>query len=251
MRTINRRYKRKNMQSMIIKGHFQVVTDDNARIRIGINHNGAPGYLANSPADGIIKINTSSGIEALINNTACPDQQIRMMQAMDAVYERRRVAWVKLRFIPKYTNFIQSVAAGSTPAETLTAETNEIVYVVSDSNGLNIGFTAVTDPSELLANVTGVKLKRLNRSFKVFRRSRKFPFAPKYQQAQGGGTFDGLVHAAGMWLDTTDANNNETQDHTWIITDALPMGNAVELFTCVFEVKFVYADLRSVDIPNE
>jgi len=222
-----------------------VVTNDNAQIAININHNGTPGWKPpTTPNQAILYFeNTTGTATPVINDTYVSNTVIDMAQAMDNLYERRRVAWVKLRFIPKYTNFIQSIAEGDPPDESLTGFTNEIVYVVSDSNGLNGRAGNITDVQALLANTTGVKLKRLNREFKVFRRSRKFPFAPKFENPGGG---QGL-NPSGQW-DSTGSTGNSLADHphTWILSNVLPMVAGVDLFTCVFEVKFEWADLKSI-----
>lgn len=234
------------MAKLRVKGVFDVVTNDNSQIAININHNGVPGYAVSASAtDGIIMFEDSQGtVQNAITDTYVSNAIIDMAQALDAVYERRRVAWVKLRFIPKYTNFIQSIAEGDPPDESLTGFTNEIVYVVSDSNGL-IGYAGtVTDVQALLANTTGVKLKKLNREFKVFRRSRFFPFAPKYEDSKNN---TAVIYPSGAWLSTSTTNISNNQPHTWILTPALPMAPGVDLFTCVFEVKFQWADYRPVD----
>jgi len=234
------------MAKLRLKGVFDVVVNDNSQIAININHYGIPGWVPPSqgPEDGIIVFEDATGTEVpVLTDTYVSNAIIDTAQAYDAVYERRRVAWVKLRFIPKYTNFIQSIAEGDPPDESLTGFTNEIVYVVSDSNGLNGRAGAVTDVQQLLANTTGVKLKKLNREFKVFRRSRKFPFAPKYEDAN----FDAAINASGRWFATTATQiSTQEQPHTWILSGTLPMVPGVDLFTCVFEVKFEWADFRTV-----
>jgi len=232
------------MAKLRVKGVFDVVTNDNSQIAININHNGVPGYNAGFPRFGVITFEDATGSEvAVISDTYVSNEVIDLAQAYDAVYERRRVAWVKLRFIPKYTNFIQSIAEGDPPDESLTGFTNEILYVVSDSNGLNGRAGNQTDVQALLANTTGVKLKKLNREFKVFRRSRMFPFAPKYQDGDSGN----LLFPSGRWHNSLlQTTNDEDHPHTWITSRPLPMVPGVDLFTCVFEVKFEWADYKTV-----
>lgn len=233
------------MAKLRVKGVFDVVTNDNSQIAININHNGIPGYAVSTTAtDGIIHFedNTGAGVNA-ITDTYVSNEIIDLCQAYDSVYERRRVAWVKLRFIPKYTSYIQSIAEGDPPEDALTGFTNEIVYVVSDSNGLNGRAGTVSDVQALLANTTGVKLKRLNREFKVFRRSRYYPFAPKYDRTT---VSQEDVWPSGEWQ-RADANQTTSKDsHTWILSGVLPIAPGIDLFTCVFEVKFEWADNKSV-----
>lgn len=236
------------MTSIVVKGYFTVQTSNNSRIQIGVNHNGRPDWLAANPADAVITQLDSTGSVAAEDLSGVSQTQSDVCDALDHMYERRRVAWVKMTFIPKYTNYIQAVTDEGN--ETLSGFTNEIVYVCSDMNGLNgVATNPPTAPiTSLLANNTGVKLKKLNRRFKVFRKSRKFPFAPKYLQANAEQFSDvnAEVFAAGAWNLATDNSPSSYRDHTWIITDTLPMAPGVELFTCVFEIKYVWADRRSI-----
>lgn len=202
----------------------------------------------------------ADGSVASVDNTGLAAQQITLAQALDNVYERRRIAWIKMRFIPRYTSFIQAVGV-SDGEGAITAEVplfaNIPVYVVHDSNGLNGAVNALDTNAvtALLANTTGVKIKKLNRAFKVFRRSRKFPYAPKYMTANAVGndndttpTNQAHISPSGMWLSTqiNDLNAGVTQ-HTWVVSEPLPNAYAagLQLFTCVYEIKYQWADKRS------
>ena len=184
----------------------------------------------------------SSGNVIAVDNVGMATQQTALAAALDAVYERRRIAWIKMRFIPRYTDFIQTVQGATVPE--VPAFANIPVFVVHDANGLNglVGTLDGNAVTALLANTTGVKIKRLNRAFKVFRRSRKFPYAPKYSLSNDG------VNAfpTGMWRpsDTTISLNLE---HTWVVTEPLPNATTAGLpvFTCVYEIKYQWADKRS------
>ena len=194
------------------------------------------------------------------DNTGVATQQTALAQAFDAVYERRRIAWIKMRFIPKYTSFIQTV--GITHDQIIDAAVPQFanipVYVVHDSNGLSgsvnsLDTNAVT---ALLANTTGVKIKRLNRAFKVFRRSRKFPYAPKYATANAffigsdsaiTPTTQANISPSGMWLSTQINDLSNATQHTWVVSEATPSAYnpGLPLFTCVYEIKYQWADKRS------
>lgn len=198
----------------------------------------------------------ADGSVAAMDNTGMATQQTALAAAYDAVYERRRIAWIKMRFIPRYTDFVQAV--GVTSGGTIQAQPptfqNIPVFVVHDANGLNgsvhaLDANAVTS---LLANTTGVKIKKLNRAFKVFRRSRKIPYAPKYltpNTVAGQPTGIGEIYPSGLWLNTTSNNaiTDNSREHTWVVSEPLPSATTAGLpvYTCVYEIKYQWADKRS------
>lgn len=198
----------------------------------------------------------ANGTVAAMDNTGMAAQQIALAQALDDVYERRRIAWIKMRFIPRYTNFVQAVGVtqeGSIEAQPPTFA-NIPVFVVHDSNGLNGQVNALDSNAvtALLANTTGVKMKKLNRAFKVFRRSRKFPYAPKYMMANDTATAyapgsQANIYPSGLWLSTTNQTISTDLEHTWIVTEPLPSATTAGLpvYTCVYEIKYQWADKRS------
>ena len=191
-----------------------------------------------------------------LDTTGVAAQQVALAQAFDDVYERRRIAWIKMRFIPRYTSFIQTV--GITHDQIIDAAVptfaNIPVYVVHDSNALNgtVGGLDANAITALLANTTGVKIKRLNRAFKVFRRSRKFPYAPKYMVANDTSATlvpgsQANIYPSGLWLSTHHQNISTSLEHTWVVSEATPSAynTGLPLFTCVFEIKYQWADKRS------
>lgn len=238
------------MTSLTIKGAFPVVADSNDQIRIGVNHLGVPAHLALTPINAVITArHPTTGVVAALDNASVTLSQLDVITANDSLYERRRIAWVKMTFIPKYTSFVQNIGDGS-GGQQIAAQKNEIVYVVSDMAGLNSKAVDVSSSmvARLLANNTGIKLKSLGKRFKVFRRSRKYPFAPRYMPANGEQGIDPSAHLfmAGAWRNSSDYNHVINGDHTWICTESLASltGN-IELFECVFEIKYVWADRRT------
>lgn len=217
------------------------MVSDISRIQLDINHNGIPAYRAASAAEAIIRMRTNAVTAQ--DMAGVPDEIVALMTANDSVYERRRVAWVKLTFIPAFTSYVQNV--GDSTDSLVSGYANEIIYVVSDSNGLNKAVTStssgsVNDPAALLANNTGVKLKKLNRTFKVFRKSRKFPMFPISIQANG----QDFLAPSGRWMSSTATDAEDTQPHTSITTQNIDFPADTRLFTCVHEIKYVWCDRR-------
>lgn len=241
------------MTSLQVKGHFEVISNDNQQIAIGVAHNGMPAYLAATPLEAIIRQRNVAGSVVAEDMAGVPQEIINLMMANDDIYERRRIAWVKLTFIPKYTSYIQSLSDGS-GGQIISSVPNEIVYVAHDSNGLNgTGVDSNMLPLNLLANNTGVKLKKLNRTFKVFRKSHKYPFAPKYVMPSGELSTNSVaeIRPSGLWVESIDTTRNTNHDHTMIVTEpGLAFATGTPLFTCVHEIKYVWADRKTAVTPQ-
>lgn len=219
---------------MRVRGYFNVVQNDDNKIRLAINLNGNTNELSQMQRN-IIYSENSAG--TLVNNTLDNVQaQVQaLIDANNGLYEQRRVAWVKLQFIPKYTNFTAAAGDGETP----NALVNCPVFVYSESNGCDQPLASITLP-QLMTEVTGVKRKNLFKSFKVFRRSRKYPMFQKYAAIN----LSTQNQPSGQWLDSGSTNNLDAP-HTIIYAEGLEFNAGDTLFECMFEYKLQWQDRSS------
>lgn len=232
------------MTSLTIKGHFDWAVQ-NGTLKMGVNHNGIPAHLALSDEDAVIMV--WNGAISAVDDQGVSTPQLSMISVLNQLYQRRRIAWIKIRFIPRFTEIVTQIESGN-PVQGI----NVPVYVVHDSDGVESDWNTMT-ATRVLANNTGVKMKKLTRPFKVFRRSRKFPYSPKYAQANT--ILDAPLEAtnyttypSGQWLPTSQLDiTGDPIPHTAIFAD-LQTGSydTEEMFTVIFEIKYVWADRLSL-----
>lgn len=236
---INRAFLRKNMTSLVTKGFFDVVQNDANRIAIQVNLNGVPTNAATT--NGVIYDQDGSGVN--INNTfAGVSSAVQaIVAANNTLYERRRIKWIKMQFIPKYNNFTATIGDGS-----VNALKNQPIYVMTDINGLNQNLDLQTEAG-IMTQLTGTKVKSMWRRFKVFRRTRSYGYAPKYSMPAGSVSSDGDIHAAGAWNDSTNitALTPFNNPHIMISSFGLDFNAGDQIMQCIFEIKYVWADRKS------
>lgn len=247
-----RKFKRLNMQSLCYKGRFNwSTTNSPAELRLWVNHNGIPAHMALANEDAIIMVPDSAGTPILaLDNNQIGDNIETLINAYNAIYMRRRIAWVKLMFTPVFTSFTTTLTDGGEGL--LTGIPNLPVYVYSEADGLDIGNsdhgsqTVLNVPlSSFNVNYTGTKRKALNRFFKVFRKSRKFPYSPKYNT--GLATSELGLNPSGAWMDSTAvAQGAENTPHTYVYSPLTgDFATDVQLYTVDFSIKLVWADRRT------
>lgn len=84
------------------------------------------------------------------------------------------------------------------------------------------------------------KRKNLFKSFKVFRRSRKYPMFQKYAAIN----LSTQNQPSGQWLDSGSTNNLDAP-HTIIYAEGLEFNAGDTLFECMFEYKLQWQDRSS------
>lgn len=227
------------MTSLTIKGTFELLENNTDELRLGVNLNGNPSAI--SAAEGVIMSQDGAGltVNQSFSNVTAPVQAL--ITANNALYQRRRVAWAKLRFIPKYNSFVQD------SDQTLSTIPNQIVYSVTDMDELETDWRAMSI-GNLLANSTGVKYHSLYKPFKVFRRSAKYPYSPKYIAWTQANDNMGLYSKAGMWraANVISIGTEGDNGHIAILATNLAFGAGETLYSVVFEYKLVWADRNSV-----
>ena len=246
---IYRRFLRNNMTSVTTKGYFDLVIDSNNEIRLGVNFNGINlGTSAPSaPNDGVLKTvdDTGSTVDLTRANVSAP--QLAVIAANNNMYERRRIAWIKLWFYPRYSEYPAMVVYDDNDGDqALTAVENKVLYSVTDMSGLETTWSAMNKTS-ILANNTGVKARLMNRPFKVFRRSIKYPPFQKY--AANGPVTDSITdRPGGQWQNSTDNSTSSYNVHMLFYAfmgqnSVFPPGT--DLYEVKFEIKYVWADRKS------
>lgn len=238
-------------------GQFTLAAnDEDGRIHMSINFNGIPSYKAQTFDHSVIKTVSGSGVVAGVDVAQVSATDIAICQAYDAQYERRKCAWVKMQFIPRYKTFIANPAEGSTPAESYGSLYPPAMWEISDSNGVNVDLLDVggtpTTPAMLFANLTGVRMRRTTDRFKVFRRSLRMPLSPRYLQSANITSLGETAESnpSGAWQDTdrTAAYNTE-QDHWGLVSNVLPNVPAsvgLNMYDVTFQIKYIWYDKKTV-----
>lgn len=247
---VYRRFLRRNMTSLTTKGYFSLVIDQNDEIRLGVNFNGVNlGTNApDSPTSGVLMTIDDTGSSLDMTRANVSPAQLNVIAANNAMYERRRIAWIKLWFYPRYSEYPAMVVWDNIEDEqTLTAVENKVLYSVTDMSGLEQAWFNLNKTS-ILANNTGVKSRLMNRPFKVFRRSIKYPPFPKYEAAALGAGLDTPTNTpAGQWLDTARTSaiqNGHMAFYAFMGANSVfPPGT--DLYEVKFEIKYVWADRMS------
>ena len=246
---VYRRFLRRNMTSLTTKGYFSLVIDDNNEIRLGVNLNGLNTGVVTptSPLDGVLMTRDDTGSLLDLTNANVSAAQQSVISANNAMYERRRVAWIKLWFYPRYSEYPAMVVYDENDGDqALTALENKVLYSVTDMSQLETSWHQLNKTS-ILANNTGVKTRLMNRPFKVFRRSIKYPPFPKYEANHRAGDIDPNTYSTGgQWIDAASLGlGGDRAGHMAFY--ALMGQNSVfppgtDLYEVKFEIKYVWAD---------
>lgn len=223
------------MASLVTKGFFEWELNDQSALRLGLNFLGG-NYNATSSYGGIIMVEDQTGSIIDMTNAGVNSDQQTLIQAYNAMYTRRRVAWIKLRFYPKYSEFPTQVDASGD----ILAAQNVPVYTVTDMHTFTTAWNSLTK-SGILSNNTGVKVKLANKQFKLFRKGIKYPAYPKY--IAPGPTMGNYI--AGQWITSNHQNGHgATAGQVAAFADfdgqAFPSGEI--MYEVQFEMKQVWCD---------
>lgn len=244
------------MASLTTKGYFVVTIDDNNYVRVGVNLNGLnTGSTLNDQNDGVIMTTDGNNVVD-VTNSAITTPQLNVIAANNAMYERRRVAWVKMWFYPRYSEYPAMVVVGDDGDQQLTLVENKVIYVCTDISGLETPWSTIDKPA-ILANNTGVKTKLMNKSFKVFRRGVKYPTFPKYQAAGADSAeFQPTEQViGGQWLSASATALTTGKQNGHVAITAFMGSNSVfepdtALYEVKYEIKYVWADRLALN-PGE
>lgn len=244
---IYRKFLRRNMTSLTTKGYFDLVIDDNNEIRLGVNFNGLNlGTNAlGTPTDGVLMTVDDTGSFVDVTRANVSPAQLAVITANNNMYERRRIAWVKLWFYPRYSEYPAMVVYDDNDGDqALTAVENKVLYSITDTSGIETEWHLLNKTS-ILANNTGVKSRLMNRPFKVFRRTIKYPPFPKYEVHTTLSADAPTNNPGGQWIGSTISALGTAPSHMAFY--AFMGQNSVftpgtDLFEVKFEIKYVWAD---------
>lgn len=250
------------MTSLLVAGNFPWYPGiDNpiastAHMRMAINLNGIPSWrrAALSPESGIIMVceNPTSGANLAIYNRdtsgVIPEVQ-SIGIANDGMYERRKIAWVKVVCRPRYRNFVnlQTVA---TPA--LGEQRPSPLLTVSDNYGvnLNVNFIGLTF-AYLQTQYSGLKYSDITRFYKIFRRGLSVPLSPKYiLSSQVNAHSSAHSNPAGQWQESTLTSSYTTSgiqnSHVVTFSDEIPYAEYDKpMYDVFFKIKYVWYDRKT------
>lgn len=215
---------------------------------MGINFNGlSVGSAIADPEEGVIMVEDSTGARVDFTNSGVNAGQQQLIAAYNNLFVRRRVAWIKLRFYPRYSEFPTQVDGTGD----IVAAQNVPLYEVTDMDALETAWHAITKPA-ILANNTGIKTHLANKMFKTFRRSAKYPIFPKYMPVKGynGPTQTEQYAVAGQWNDAGNLTTVQGGENGHIAYyadfDGQAFAPGIEMYEVRFEIKFQWADRRAV-----
>lgn len=221
------------MTSVVVKGFFDWELNDQSALRLGVNFLGVTGTPTQA-INGIIMVEDQTGSVINMTNAGVNSDQQTVIAAYNSMYERRRVAWVKLRFFPKYSEFPTQVDANGD----IVAAQNVPVYTVTDMHTLDTSWTSLVK-SGILANNTGLKIKLAHKQFKIFRRGIKYPAYPKYSLP----TTDEAIGGAWVNASATSASNGlQGQIAAFADFDAQAFDPGTIMYEVQFEIKYQWCD---------
>lgn len=232
------------MASLSVKGYFDWELNDQNALRLGVNLNGANG-TPSSPQFGVIMVEDQTGSIVNMTNAGVNTNQQTLIAAYNAMYNRRRTAWVKLRFFPKYSEFPTQVDSTGD----IIAAQNVPLYTVTDMRTLDTEWYSLVK-SGILANNTGVKVKLAHKQFKIFRKAIKYPPYPKYAPLISQSSLSNEA-VAGTWLNAstfatnTDADSVKGQIAAFADFDGQAFNAGEIMYEVQFEIKYVWCDRES------
>jgi len=203
-RSTIKRYRKENSLFHKVRGSFEAVFDDQGFFKLGINGNGIPAAQAAANVNAIIVNYDTSGT----NYIALDDDRIGNqlpLTALNALYGRRRLTGIKLQYIPAYNNFTQGnvVQDGEAQVQTVNQLAQNIpMYILKDMTGIETSLANITE-TDVLSNVTGIKVKSLFRPWKMYWKMPKYPYAPKYGGVTSLANPTSNINTAGQWQIST------------------------------------------------
>lgn len=251
-----RRYRKENSLLHKVRGSFEAVFDTSGFFKLGINGNGIPAAQA-ADVNQVIMAQYDTSATTF---TALDDDRIGNqlpLTALNALYQRRRLTGIKLQYIPAYNNFTQGNTLQDGEAQLQTVNTlaqNVPMYILQDMTGIETALQNISE-TDVLSNVTGIRIKSLFRPWKMYWKFPKYPYAPKYAQPGAAGSL--LINTAGVWQQSDDTSvigrPNDSNDGHHIGLYVFPINNSLDAFEGVrfgkflFTLYFHYADRLAND----
>lgn len=189
---------------------------------VNVNMNGL--YNDPTPDQAIIKYHdASSAITTPDASNVIPEIGF-VYDANNVIYNRRRLRFVKLEFIPAYTN-VQMSTIDSGDADVPLAPAPRI-FIISEKDGIDVvdqtSAITVDQIPQLLANPQA-KMLKYPRKIKMMMRGVKYPYSPKYQSYDFNSDDNyGQWNKAGMWINARRNSPLETQPHMALIATGVP-----------------------------
>lgn len=218
------------------KGAFELHADTSGEIRFGVCYNGALSTGTNRDQnDGVFQFIESDGTFRAASTGATLFPNSQFPQEFANVYDRRRIAGIKMKYLPYYSNFPASsglATASTSDTELVAAIQIPHMAITWDRDGIE-DMLPSADYDDIRAQQKS-KTVRLDRPWKIYRKSTLFPTFQKFPNTGGttftdqGTTLRNQVNLWGQWQQPSTSLASGADKNGGITPTSTP--NGVRIF---------------------